>query len=145
MFHLKIVLFALLISVVPSAFAGFYSSSSSSTGGALATSVEIEGGGIYNLVVSVQFLREPYDKSPYSSDDYEEMIKRLNVEWRDVVLQRVLSENNIKISELTTLKKNISSDLSLLVAKAKKKHGVTENTEVVYSISGFYLVNINKE
>lgn len=81
MLHLKIVLFALMISVVPSAFAGFYSSSSSSTGGALATSVEIEGGGIYNLVVSVQFLREPYDKSPYSSDDYDARNHGVSSEW----------------------------------------------------------------
>lgn len=133
-----------LLIIASNAFGGsFYSSPS--RGGTLATSVSIEDKGIYNLVVSVQFLKEPFDKAPFTSDNYEEMIKRLNVEWSGIVLKRVLTANNYKVNELAALKQSIDEDLSLLVSEAKKKHGVKPNTEVVYSIGSFYLVNLNKE
>lgn len=96
-FRLLLVAFMLLVST--QTFAGsFYSSPS--LGGALATSVSIENKGIYNLVISVQFLKEPYDKAPFSSDNYEEMIQRLNVEWRGEVLKTVLESNEYKVSDL---------------------------------------------
>ncbi len=134
----------LLICLSSNVMAGsFYSSPS--RGSSLATSVLIDDKGIFNLVISVNFLNEPFDKAPYTSDSYEEMIKRLNIEWHNVVLNQVLASNSYKTSDLPVLKKSIDSGLSQLVASTKKKYGIKDNVEVVYSVGNFYLVNINNE
>jgi len=133
-----------LLMVSSQIFAGsFYSSPS--IGGSLATSVTIENKGIYNLVISVQFLTEPFDKTPFTSNKYEEMIQRLNVEWRGEVLKTVLESSEYKVSDLSALKNKIDGNIAKLIAGAKKKHGVKSDVEVVYSIGSFYLVNLNKE
>ena len=144
MVKFKLVLVLILISLIPSAFAGgFYSSPSNR--GHIATSVSIENKGIFNLVVSIEFLKEPLDKAPFTSDNYEEMMKRLNVEWSGVVSKRILTSNNYKMSDLAVLKENIEKDLAELITKSKKKHKVDSNAEVVFSIGSFYLVNLNNE
>ncbi|UZE97310.1 hypothetical protein [Alkalimarinus alittae] len=142
--NIKIWTFFVLLVTAQLTYGGsFYSAPSS--GGSIATSVSIEDKGIYNLVVSVQFLNEPFDKAPYTSEDYEEMINRLNVMWRGVVLKRVLGQSNYKVSDLAGLKQKIDEDIFQLVGEARKKHGVKASAEVVYSIGSFYLVNLNKE
>ena len=142
--NIKIWTFFVLLVTAQFAYGGsFYSAPSS--GGSIATSVSIEDKGIYNLVVSVQFLNEPFDKAPYTSEDYEEMINRLNVMWRGVVLKRVLGQSNYKVSDLAGLRQKIDEDIFKLVGEARKKHGVKASAEVVYSIGSFYLVNLNKE
>jgi len=119
--------------------------SSGSLGGAITASVSIEDKGIYNLVISVEFLSEPFDKAPFTSDNYEEMLKRLNVEWRGVVLKQVLQSSNYKMSDLALLKQQIDHELDKLIVQAKTKHRIKPNTEVVYAIGSFYLVNLNNE
>jgi hypothetical protein len=140
----RLALFICLAALVPSALAGSLYSSPSQAG-ALATSVIIKGEGLYNLIVSVQFLTKPSNRATFNSIHYQEMIDRLNVEWRGIVLKRVLSSNSYRISDLASLKEKIDADLSQLVFTAKKKHGVNENTEVIYSIGSFYLLSPNKE
>tara|TARA_B100001063_G_C16361006_1_gene355993 strand:+ start:236 stop:517 length:282 start_codon:yes stop_codon:yes gene_type:complete len=93
----------------------------------------------------VQFLTEPFDKTPFTSNKYEEMIQRLNVEWRGEVLKTVLESSEYKVSDLSALKNKIDGNIAKLIAGAKKKHGVKPDVEVVYSIGSFYLVNLNKE
>jgi len=144
MVKFKLLLLLIFISFIPSAFAGgFYSSPSHR--GHIATSVAIENKGIFNLVVAIEFLKEPLDKAPFTSGDYEEMMKRLNVEWSGVVSKRILTSNNYKVTDLAVLKENIEKDLEVLISESKKKHNVDPNAEVVFSIGSFYLVNLNNE
>jgi len=130
----------LLVFGVSSASAGYFKSSIDSRGAASAA-VEIEGNGIYNLIVSVQFLKQPYDKKEYDNDNYEELINRLTVEWRGLALNKVLESNNYKISDLAALKKQVESEIQSLINSSKSKHGVNQKTEVIYSITSFVLVS----
>lgn len=134
----------LLLIFSTSTFASIYSSSYGTRGNVVA-SVEIEGKGIYNLIVSIQFLNQPYDKRNYTSDEYEELIKRLSVEWRGVALKTILETNTYKITDLPKLKATVETELQHLIKSSKKKHGVKQNTEVVYSISSFYLMEPNSK
>ena len=129
----------LLLASSTSAFASFYSSGYDARGTVVA-SVEIEGKGIYNLVVSIQFLNKPFDKRDYTSDEYEELIKRLAVEWRGIALKTVFESNKYKITDLPALKAKVDTEIQKLIKLSKKKHGVKESIEVVYSISSFYLL-----
>jgi hypothetical protein len=121
------------------ALAGYYKSGFGTDGNVVAA-VEIEGKGIYNLIVSIQFLNQPYDKRDYTSDDYQELLKRLAVEWRGVALKTILEKNRYKISELPELKISIENEIDHLIRSAKKKHSVREDVEVVYAISSYYLL-----
>jgi len=134
----------LLLMMAWQTLAGSYYSSAS-LGGAITTSVSIEDKGIYNLVISVEFLTAPFDKAPFTSDNYEEMLKRLNVQWRGVVLKQVLQSSSYKMSDLALLKQQIDRELDKLVLEAKKKHRIKPNTEVIYAVGSFYLVNLNNE
>ncbi len=149
MVKFKLLLLLIFISFIPSAFAGGFYSSPSHRGHIatchIATSVAIENKGIFNLVVAIEFLKEPLDKAPFTSGDYEEMMKRLNVEWSGVVSKRILTSNNYKVTDLAVLKENIEKDLEVLISESKKKHNVDPNAEVVFSIGSFYLVNLNNE
>jgi hypothetical protein len=134
----------LLLLISSTAQASFYSSTYNSANTAIAA-VEIEGKGLYNLVVSVQFLRKPYDKGEYTSDEYEELINRLSVEWRGVALKRVLSANRYKITDLSALRASLESAMESLISEAKKKHGVKQGMDVVYSIVDIYLIDPRNE
>jgi hypothetical protein len=122
-----------------SAFAGFYKSGFGTNGNVVAA-VEIDGKGIYNLIVSIQFLQQPYDKRDYTSDDYLELLKRLSVAWRGVALKTILEKNGYSMSELAELKISIENEIDHLIRNAKKKHSVREDVEVVYAISSYYLL-----
>ena len=131
---------AIFLAIVStSTFGGFYSSSYDARGSVIA-SVEVEGKGIHNLVITIQFLNKPFDKREYNSDGYEELIKRLAVEWRGVALKKVFELNTYKITDLPKLEASIEIEIQKLVKSSKRKHGVKEGVEVVYSISNFYLI-----
>jgi bifunctional pyridoxal-dependent enzyme with beta-cystathionase and maltose regulon repressor activities len=129
----------LMLVASTNAFGGFYSSSYDSRGTVVA-SVEIEDKGIYNLVVSIQFLNKPYDKREYESDSYEELINRLSIEWRGVALKKILESNTYKVSDLKTLEASVESEVHKLIKLSKKKHGLSQGIEVIFSISSFYLI-----
>jgi len=108
--------------------------------GTIIGAVEIEGKGIYNLVISANFLRRPQDKKIFKSDEYERLIDRLSVEWRGVALQRILETKALKITDLASLKKAIESDIEKLKSDLKNKLLPDQNAEVVCSISNFFLL-----
>jgi hypothetical protein len=102
--------------------------------------IEIKDKGVYNLVVSIQILNEPYDQKNYKTDAYGDFIKRLNVEWSGVVLQQILAAKELDINQLVTLKSNIESALIKLADELKGKYSLEKNIEVVFSLSNFYLL-----
>lgn len=133
-----------------SAFAGLYSSNITFSGlypsnydprSSVIASVEIEGKGIRNLVVSIQFLEKPFNKREYASDEYGELINRLSVEWRGVALKKVLESNKYKITDLSELEDSVDVGVKKLINQLKRIYGVKEGIEVVYSISSFYLLD----
>ncbi|MGD8642527.1 MAG: hypothetical protein PVG89_17970 [Gammaproteobacteria bacterium] len=133
-----LVAFALL-AFVSSASASFYSGSFDRSS-AVVASVEVEGKGIYNLVVSLEFMGKPKDKKIFSSDEYTELIKRLNIEGKGVALRAILSSNTLKITDLEGLEKSIEQGINKLIEKLKPTYDISSSTEVVFSISSFYLM-----
>jgi hypothetical protein len=131
---------ALILLLTTNAFGGLSYSSYDSRGSVIAT-VEIEGKGIYNLVLSIQFLNEPYDKREYTSDAYEELINSLSVEWRGVALKAVLEDNKYNVADLSALEVKVNAAVQDLIKTSKKKHGINNNIEVVYSITSLYIVD----
>ena len=140
MFKKLIFSLALLFFTISNANAGLSYSSSDSRGSIIAA-VEIEGQGIYNLVLSVQFLNEPYDKKQYTSDSYEELINRLSVEWRGIALKAVLENNKYKLSDIPGIELKVNKAIQGLVNSSKSKYGIKNDTEVIYSITSIYLVD----
>ena len=132
--------FLVLVITVSSAHAGFsyksYDSSSS-----IIAAVEIEGKGVYNLVISVKFSNQPYDKKPYTTDSYEALIRRLYIEWRGVALSEVLKNNKYNLSDLSQIELAVNSAIQKLIVASKTKYGINADTEVIYSISSIYLVD----
>jgi len=102
--------------------------------------VQIKDKGIYNLVVSVQFLNTPYDEKTYKSDAYEKFIKRLKVDWSGVAILQILKAKDMSISDLAVLKANIEAEISKLADQLKSKYSLDKNVEVVFSISNFFLL-----
>ena len=139
----SILVVAVIFLLSSNALAGLgslYSSQYSHEQGTVIGAVEIEGKGIYNLIVSAYFLRRPQDKKVFKSDAYEKFIDRLMVEWRGVALQKVLEAKTLKISDLASLKKVIETDLEKLATELKNKLLPGQDVEVVYSISNFFLL-----
>jgi hypothetical protein len=66
---------------VANAFAFGSSYSYPESSGSIAAPIQIKDKGFYNLVVSIHFLREPYDNKIYKSDAYKKLIDRLAIEW----------------------------------------------------------------
>ena len=133
-------LLLILLFASANANAGFSYSSYDSRGSVVAA-VEIEGQGVYNLVMSVQFLNEPYDKKQYTSDEYEGLINRLSTEWHGVALKVILANNKYKISDLQGLELKVNKAIKDLINNTRNKYGINNNAEVVYSITSFYLVD----
>ncbi len=102
--------------------------------------VHIENEGLYNLVISIQFLKEPYEKKPYESDKYRNFIRRMSVEWSTVALNKVLNSKVKSLEDLPVLKSNIEAEISKLADSLKSKYSLDEKVEVVFSLSNFYLV-----
>jgi hypothetical protein len=102
--------------------------------------IEIKGKGIYNLVISIQFLNEPYDSKIYESDAYKKFVIRLNVEWSGIALDQVLKAKEQNINDLVILKGNIESELTKRADQLKNKYSLDKNVEIVFSLSNFYLL-----
>ena len=75
-----------------------YSSRYGRETGTVVAAVQIKDKGLYNLVISAQFLRRPQDTKVFKSDEYNQLIDRLMVEWHGVALQKVLKSNELTIS-----------------------------------------------
>ena len=139
MFRKSLVVIILYLSVSISAYGSFYSPSYD-TAGSIAATIEIEGKGVFNLVVSVQFLRNPYDRGESDSDEYEELINRLSVEWKSAALRRILESNTYRLGELSALKAGIEEEIQTLIKQSKPKHRVREGAEVIFTIGNFYIL-----
>ena len=135
----KIIVTVLLLLVSTNLSASFYKGTYERSGTVVAT-VDIVGKGIYNLVVSIQFMSKPKDKKKFETDEYVELINRLNVESKGIVLKKILTSNSIKLTDLIKLESSIEQDIDNLVKTLKTKYNVPSSTEVVYSISSFYLL-----
>ena len=106
--------------------------------------IQIKDKGVYNLVISIHFLNEPYDKKPYVSDEYENLISRLNVEWSGVALLQVLKTNELSINELASLKVNIETEIAQLIERLKPNYSLKKDVEVIFSLSNFFLIEPKK-
>lgn len=102
--------------------------------------VQIKDKGIYNLVVSIQFLNTPYDDKIYKSDAYERFMKRLKVDWSGVAVLHILKTTEMSVTDLAGLKGNIEAEISRLADQLKSRYMLDKNVEVVFSISNFFLL-----
>ncbi len=102
--------------------------------------IQIKDKGIYNLVVSIQFLNTPYDDKPYKSDAYEKLVKRLKVEWCSITIHQILKSKELSINDLANLKGSIETEITKLADQLKSKYSLDKNVEVVFSISNFFLL-----
>ena len=137
------VVILIAITFAANAFAGDFGSfyRNPQSYGSIAAPVHIKDKGIYNLVVSVHFLTEPYNAKVYRSDEYKRLINRLSVEWCGVALQQIMEAKELNIRDLNTLKGNIEKDIIRLAEKLKDVYAVEKNTEVVFSFSQFILLS----
>ncbi|USF86390.1 hypothetical protein [Candidatus Endoriftia persephonae] len=137
--YLCILLLMVLLSV-SNAYAGFGSYDNPYSTDSVIAPIQIKGEGLFNLVISIQFLNEPYEKKPYESDEYKKFIKRLNIEWSGVALSQALQAKEQNINDLDILKSNIEAEINKLANKLKSKYSLNSNVEVVFSLSRFYLL-----
>ena len=139
---LRSFIFVLLIAflLAPNVLAGFSSYSSPYSSDSVIAPIQIKDKGMYNLVISIQFLNEPYDKKPYESDAYKNFIRRLKVEWSGVALLQVLKTKEQSINDLAGLKGNIETEIAKLADQLKNKYSLNKDVEVVFSLSNFFLI-----
>ena len=131
----------IVLLLASNAFAGFSSSYSSPySSDSVVAPIQIKDKGIYNLVISIQFLNEPYDKKMYESDAYENFIRRLKVEWSGIALLQILKAKEQSINDLAGLKGNIEAEIAKLADQLKKKYSLNKDVEVVFSLSNFFLL-----
>ena len=122
------------------AFAGFSSYRNPYNSDSVIAPIQIKDKGLYNLVVSIQFLNEPYDRKPYNSDEYGKFIRRLSVEWSGVALFQILKAPEQNINDLAELKQKIEKEISKLSDSIKQRYKLDHNVEVIFSISNFFLI-----
>ncbi len=127
--------------IASSAFAGFssYSDSSNSRDTVIAP-IQIKNKGMYNLVVSIQFLHAPTEEKAYKSDPYEKFMRRLQVEWSGIAINQILKAKEQSVNDLGNLKANIEGEITKLANQLKNKYAVDKNVEVVFSLSNFFLL-----
>ena len=131
-------LILLLFSSTASGFGSSYSSPYS--GNSIVAPIQIKDKGMYNLVVSIQFLNEPYEQKVYESDEYESFIRRLKVEWSGVALLQILQAKEKSLNDLADLKGSIEAEIGKLADQLKNKYSLQSNMEVVFSLSNFFLL-----
>ncbi len=131
----------MVVLLASTAFAGFssYSDSSNSSDTVIAP-IQIKNKGMYNLVVSIQFLREPTEEKVYKSDPYEKFTRRLQVEWSGIAINQILKAKEQSINDLANLKANIEGEITKLANQLKNKYTVDKKVEVVFSVSNFFLL-----
>lgn len=130
----------LVLFITSNAFAGFSSYSSPYSSDSVIAPIRIKDKGLYNLVISIQFLNEPYDRKTYKSDAYENFIRRLKVEWSGVALLQVLQAEEQSINDLAVLKGKIETEILNLADQLKPKYSLPKEVEVVFSFSNFFLL-----
>ena len=135
-----IVAFVLLILCSSTAVAGFYSSGYSREAGTVIAAVQIKDKGIYNLVVTLQFLRKPQKSKIYKSDAYEKLIDNLLIRSRGIALQKILDRKELVLNDFAGLKKGIETDIGKLATELKTKILPDQDIEVVFSVSDFFLL-----
>jgi bifunctional pyridoxal-dependent enzyme with beta-cystathionase and maltose regulon repressor activities len=108
--------------------------------GVVVTAVDIKDQGLYNLVISIQFLRRPRDSKIYKSDEYEKLIDRLTVESRGIILQKVLETRELKLTDFPDLKNSIQSAVEKRIAELKSALLPEKEAEVVFSLANFFLL-----
>lgn len=138
--NLRAILLATVFLASTPSLAGFSSYESFSSNGGVVAPIVINEQGLFNLVVSVQFVREPYEKGSYESDEYHAFISRLSVEWQGLAIQKILDTPSIDPAGLSKLKESIESVINKLIEDTKSKYGIKDSTEVVYSVDKFYLI-----
>ena len=125
------------------AVAGFGSGSdyyAISGSNSVAAPVWVEGEGLFNLVVSLDFLGRPEDTKLYKSDSYSQLINHLSVKWRSIALDKILAVSTIEKGGLADLKKEIESAVDKLVKDESAKLMGDQKVEVVYSLTHFVLL-----
>ncbi|WP_428034611.1 hypothetical protein [Amphritea sp.] len=135
----RVILLATILFTSSYSFAGFSSYENFSSNGGVVAPIMLNEQGLFNLAVSVQFIREPYEKAPYESDEYHSLISRLSVEWQGVAIQNILDTPSIEHADLSDIKKAIESSIDKLIRETKSKYGIKDSTEVVYTVDSFYL------
>jgi len=136
-------LFFLMMTSQSMAGLGSYGYSSPYSSDVVTAPIRIKSKGMFNLVVSIQFQRVPFEKKDYESDEYKNFIERLKVEWGGVALQQILSEKEIAMSELVKLKNKIEAGVQKHADGLKAKYSLKSKTEVVFSLSNFFFVKID--
>lgn len=119
--------------------AGFSSYKESYSTDTAVAPVYIKDQGVFNLVITIQFLYEPYNKKTYTTDAYQNYINRLSVEWREIAIQLILSSNIHEISEIERLKEKIETEIQKRAESLKHIYSLKKKDEVIYSITGIYL------
>ncbi len=89
------------------ALAGLYSYQHRSDSGTVVVATTIKEKGIYNLIISAQFLRKPNDQKVFKSDAYSKLIDRLLVEWRGIAIQKVLEAKELTVYDTKNSDKTI--------------------------------------
>ncbi len=132
-----------LVFMSSSAIAGFGSKSDyypRAGSNSVVASVQVEGEGIFNLVVSLEFLGRPGPAKLYGSDSYGQLISHLSVKWRSIALDKILAANTIQMGGLSDLKKEIESAVDILVKDKIAKLMGGKKVEVIYSLTHFMLI-----
>lgn len=133
----------LLVFVSSSAIAGFGSSSDyypRSDSGNVVASVRVEGEGVFNLVVSLEFLNRPGNTKLYKSPSYQQLINHLSVKWQSIALDKILAASTVEMGGLSDLKMEIESAVDVLVANEITKQMGGKKVEVIYSITHIMLL-----
>ncbi len=136
---LSITLLIVLL-LASNALAGFGSYNNPYSSDSVVAPIQIKDKGLYNLVISIQFLNAPYDKKMYKSEAYQNFIRRLKVEWSGVALLQILKAKELSLNNLVGLKGNIESEISKLADQLKDKYSLEQSVEVVFSLSNFFLL-----
>ena len=116
---------------------GYYPISGSNS---VVAPVWVESEGLFNLVVSLDFLGRPEDTKLYKSDSYTQLIGHLSVKWRSIALDKILAVSTIETGGLADLKKEIESAVDKLVKDESAKLMGDQKVEVVYSLTHFMLL-----
>jgi len=116
---------------------GYYPISGSNS---VVAPVWVEGEGLFNLVVSLDFLSRPEDTKLYRSDSYTQLIGHLSVKWRSIALDKILALGTIEKGGLADLKKEIESAIDILVKDESARLLDDQKVAVVYSLTHFMLL-----
>ena len=108
--------------------------------GTVAAAIQLADQGVYNLFVSVRFLRKPYEKMVYNSEDYRYLMDRVMVGWRGVALKVILESKALAVTDLIGLKNDIETEIERFVDREKEKTFPGKNVAVVFSLSDFFVM-----